>query len=199
MIHPDSELRFVSQEVGYGVFATRFIPKGTISYIKDPLEIDIPEEKVPSFDPDIQQIIEKYAYIDERGHFIISWDHGKYINHCCNCNTMSTGYGFEIAIRDIYPGEEITDEYGLFNMDQSMPLICSKGTCRGMIYPDDLERYGEQWDARVKDALSAFHAVPQPLLHWLDPSVGQKLEAYLSGEGPYTSVMQLRRGTRSRA
>ena len=198
MIHPDSELRFVSQEVGYGVFATRFIPKGTISYIKDPLEIDIPEEKIPSYDPDIQQIIEKYAYVDERGHFIISWDHGKYINHCCNCNTMSTGYGFEIAIRDIHPGEEITDEYGLFNMDQSMSLVCNRGTCRGMVQPDDLERYGELWDARVQEALAAFNTVEQPLLHWLDPAIGERLHSYLNGQGAYVSVMQLRKATRSR-
>lgn len=192
MIHPDSELRFVSPEVGYGVFATRFIPKGTICYIKDPLEIDIPADRIASFDPGIQQIIEKYAYVDERGHSIISWDHGKYINHCCNCNTMSTGYGFEIAIRDIETGEEITDEYGLFNMDQSMSLVCGRGNCRHSIQPDDLIQYGHVWDAQVKEALSEFNRVPQPLIHWLDPLTGNRLQAYLEGKGEYTSVMHLK-------
>lgn len=192
MIHPDSELRFVSPEVGYGVFATRFIPKGTISYIKDPLEIDIPEDKIKSYDPGIQQIIDKYAYVDERGHAIISWDHGKYINHCCNCNTMSTGYGFEIAIRDIQPGEEITDEYALFNIEQPMSLFCNRGNCRGMVHPDDPERYSEAWDEQIRGALAVFREVQQPLLHWLDPAVGEKLYAYLEGRGDYQSILALR-------
>lgn len=29
MIHPDTEVRFISNEIGYGVVATKFIPKGT--------------------------------------------------------------------------------------------------------------------------------------------------------------------------
>jgi hypothetical protein len=29
VIHPDTELRFVSDEIGYGVFATALIPRGT--------------------------------------------------------------------------------------------------------------------------------------------------------------------------
>ena len=33
MIHPHSELRFFSPEVGWGVYATRFIPKGTITWV----------------------------------------------------------------------------------------------------------------------------------------------------------------------
>jgi len=31
VIHPDTELRFVNPDIGYGVFATRFIPKGSIT------------------------------------------------------------------------------------------------------------------------------------------------------------------------
>ncbi|MHC5084588.1 MAG: SET domain-containing protein, partial [Planctomycetota bacterium] len=34
MIHPDTELRKVNETIGYGVFATRHIPKGTILYVK---------------------------------------------------------------------------------------------------------------------------------------------------------------------
>ena len=41
MLHPDTELRVVSADIGFGVFATALIPKGTIVYIKDPLEIEI--------------------------------------------------------------------------------------------------------------------------------------------------------------
>ena len=34
MIHPDTELRFISDEVGYGVFATALIGRGTITWVR---------------------------------------------------------------------------------------------------------------------------------------------------------------------
>ncbi|MEX0823486.1 MAG: SET domain-containing protein-lysine N-methyltransferase, partial [Balneolaceae bacterium] len=98
MIHPHTELRFVNQKKGRGVFATRFILKGTITYVKDELEIEIPPDDPRLADPAYRDIIETYSYIDRDGTMVISWDHAKYVNHCCQCNTMSTGYGFEIAI-----------------------------------------------------------------------------------------------------
>jgi hypothetical protein len=39
MMHPNSEVRFVNEQVGLGVFATSFIPTGTIVYVDDPLDI----------------------------------------------------------------------------------------------------------------------------------------------------------------
>ena len=41
MIHPNTELRFINPVVGYGVFATDFIPEGTITYVKDSLELEV--------------------------------------------------------------------------------------------------------------------------------------------------------------
>lgn len=41
MIHPKTELRYINDTVGYGVFATDRIPKGTIVYVKDSLEITV--------------------------------------------------------------------------------------------------------------------------------------------------------------
>ena len=31
MIHPDSELRFINPIIGYGLFATSVIPRGTLT------------------------------------------------------------------------------------------------------------------------------------------------------------------------
>jgi hypothetical protein len=39
MIHPHTCIRYVNPQIGYGVFATAFIPKGTIVYVKDDLEL----------------------------------------------------------------------------------------------------------------------------------------------------------------
>jgi len=35
MIHPDTEVRFINDEIGYGVVAKKLIPKGTITWVQD--------------------------------------------------------------------------------------------------------------------------------------------------------------------
>ena len=117
MIHPNTELKLINEHIGYGVFATADIPEGTIVYVKDSLELIVSPTDYLMHSEAMKDVIEKYSYIDEKGNRIISWDFAKYVNHCCNCNTISTGYGFEMAIRDIQKGEQITDEYGIFNLD----------------------------------------------------------------------------------
>ena len=86
MIHPDTELRQVSPEVGYGVFATAFIPKGTIVYIKDDMELVFKPDDPRRNDPLYKEIIEKYSYTEPNGNLVLSWDIAKFVNHCCNCN-----------------------------------------------------------------------------------------------------------------
>ena len=192
MIHPDTELRFVNLQIGFGVFATAFIPKGTLLYVKDELEIEISPERFNSMDQLHQSIVEKYSYIDQHGTRIISWDHAKYVNHRCDCNSMSTGYGFEIAIRDIEKGEEITDEYGLFNIASVIPIECQCPECRTVLLPSDHEHYYPQWDELVKTALARLNAVKQPLMPFVDTQTQADLQSYLDGHRPYRSVLALK-------
>ena len=42
MIHPHTEPRHTGTDVGLGVFATALIPRGTIVYVMDSLEIVLP-------------------------------------------------------------------------------------------------------------------------------------------------------------
>ena len=35
MIHPDTELRFIDATLGFGVFATRFIRRGTVTWVRE--------------------------------------------------------------------------------------------------------------------------------------------------------------------
>ena len=197
MIHPNAEMRFINSEIGYGVFATAFIPKGTMTYVKDALEIEVTPDKFQTFTPLMQEVIEKYSYIDDQGVRIISWDHAKYVNHCCHCNTMSTGYGFEIAIRDIQAGEEITDEYGLFNMEHDMEIWCAKPGCRGRIGAGDWDVYMQSWDAAVRGALANFDKVEQPLSCLLDSSTLSSLREFLETGISYHSVERLRRSPKN--
>ncbi len=192
MIHPHTRLHYINDEIGYGVFATEFIPKGTITYVKDALEPEVSPEEFSQHTPEMQEVIEKYSYIDERGLRIISWDFGKYVNHCCHCNTMSTGYGFEIAIRDINPGEEITDEYGMFNIERPMQLTCKFNDCRGSVCKNDIDSHYRDWDEKIKLALSEMTEVEQPLMSFLNPPVQEEVQEFLKDPAKYKSVYALK-------
>jgi len=188
MIHPDTELRLVSEAIGYGVFATQAIPRGTVTYVKDGLEIELTPRQFERLDEAHRQIVDKYSYIDPRGKRIVSWDHAKYVNHRCECNTISTGYGFEIAIRDIAAGEEITDEYGLFNLQAPMAVDCGCSNCRKLLHPSDPEQLAPTWDKWVIAALARLQQVEQPLWHLVDRRTRKAVQDYLSGSKPYRSV-----------
>lgn len=189
-MHPDTELRFVSPEIGFGVFATRHIPAGTITYVQDSLDIEIDANRYAALDPLQKQTVDRYAFIDPEGNRVLCWDHGKYVNHCCHANTISTGYGFEIAIRDIMPGEQVTDDYGLFNLPYDMEVTCTKTDCRKTISGKDIARYYSGWDARIIESLKYTDKVPQALLPYLDQDVRESVFSYIAGEAEYLSVLQ---------
>ncbi|WP_420577267.1 SET domain-containing protein [Ekhidna sp.] len=192
MIHPKTEIKHISDEVGYGVFATELIPEGTIVYVKDSLEIVVSPTDYLLYSGEMQEVIEKYSYIDETGNRIISWDFAKYVNHCCNCNTISTGYGFELAIRDIQPGEQITDEYGIFNLETEIPLICGQKNCRKKVGPTDFEDYYETWDIKIKQSISHLFEVEQPLMPLIDMKTRGELDQFFQDPAKYKSVYALK-------
>jgi uncharacterized protein len=192
MIHPNTVLKFVSETIGYGVYATRDIPEGSIVYVKDSLELIITPTDYLLHTPEMKTVVDKYSYIDEKGNRIISWDFAKYVNHCCNCNTISTGYGFEIAIRDIKAGEQITDEYGIFNLDQEMTLVCGEQNCRKIIKPVDFDIYYQDWDAKIKNSIGKLFEVDQPLMPFVEEQTRKELDDFFTNPERYKSVYSLR-------
>lgn len=165
MIHPDTELRFVSPAVGYGVFATRRIPRGTVTWILDPLDQLLPPTRVAELSPANQDLLIRYAYLDQRGNTVLSWDHGRFVNHSCDSSTASGGNDeFEIALRDIEAGEEITDDYAELETDEAFPCACGAATCRGEVSPRTRAAPRLALQARVQEVLAFAASVPQPLL-----------------------------------
>jgi hypothetical protein len=145
------------------VFATKFIPKGSITWVRDDLDQTFSAEQIQRMEPLFRQTIDKYSFVDARGHHVLCWDHSRFFNHSCNANCLSAGYDFEIAIRDIQPGEELTDDYGTLNIRESFRCACNSALCREYVYPDDMERLGKAWDERVQAAFAAIASVEQPL------------------------------------
>src|SRR3954468_8544713 len=117
MMHPDTEIRYISDEVGVGVVATKLIPKGTIIWIKDDLDIILDEEYIESLDDVRKELIYKYSYEDNDGEYVLCWDHARYMNHSFNPNCVDTAYDFELAARDIQPSEQLTCDYGAMGDD----------------------------------------------------------------------------------
>ena len=192
MIHPGTTLKGVSDTIGVGIFATSFIPKGTLVYVQDDLEIELSPSEFDGLDEPLKAMAEKFSFIDPRGYRILSWDTAKYVNHSCDPNTMSAGYGFEIALRDIEPGEEITDEYGLFNLQHDIECLCGSENCRQVIRSTDIDEYYEVWDERIRNALQLIHSVEQPLIGLMDPERREALDEYLETGHGFRSVRALK-------
>lgn len=188
MIHPDTELRFIDPEMGYGVFATRFIPKGTITWMIDKLDREFTPLEVKQHQRIYRDIFSKYCYRNNKGNYILCWDHGRYVNHSFKSNCLTTAYGFEIAVRDIHPGEELTDDYGYLNVDEPFDAR-SEGTDRRVVYPDDLLRMYPVWDQLVGDAFPDILKVDQPLRELISLSTWRTVEKVAQGEEPMRSVL----------
>ena len=164
MIHPGSELRFISPEVGYGVFATEAIPRGTFLWVLDCFDRILTPREVGALQPLLRMVVDKYAYQAADGNFVFCWDFGRYMNHCCEPTSRGVGDAFEVAVRDIKAGEELTCEYGTLNLLKPMNCYCGAPSCRGVICRDDSDRLFARWDEEASSAFALSHTVPQPLL-----------------------------------
>ena len=162
MLHPHTELRFIKKEIGYGVIATRFIPRGTIIWVRDELDQTVTPIQMEKFKAAYGDKLEKYCFM-ERGRWILCWDIARYVNHSCDANCMETGFDFEISVRDIYPGEELTEDYGTLNLSSSLKCYCGSPHCRQIVRPDDPLRLADHWDQVVRMAFPCVASVPQPL------------------------------------
>lgn len=163
MVHPHTELRFVNPLIGWGVFATRAIPKGTIVWALDPLDQHFNPEQAAALPAFARRQLQIYAYTDGVGRQILCWDHARFFNHSCDANCLALGYDFELAVRDIAVGEELTDDYGTLNPDEPFPCGCAAPHCRGRVLPDDMQRLGQRWNAAAREAFFQIPAVAQPL------------------------------------
>jgi hypothetical protein len=189
MIHPHTELRFINDIVGHGVVATQFIPAGTITWALDKLDREFTKKEVKRLDTLYQDILEFYSYRNKKGNMILCWDHGRYVNHSFKSNCLTTAYDFEIAIRDIHPGEELTDDYGYLNISEPFKAF-DEGTERKIVYPDDLVNFHEIWDKQIAAVFSRINEVKQPLLPILSKATRDEVDLVLSGKKKLASILE---------
>lgn len=98
---------------GIGLFASEFIPKGTVTWEYDPrFDIAYSKEDVLEMSDSAQEQFWKYAYFDkELAKYVLCFDDQRFINHASeNYNIKSTPRQ-DVACRDIQPGEELLCNY----------------------------------------------------------------------------------------
>lgn len=188
MMHPHTELRYIDEKIGFGVFATQLIPKGTITWALDELDQTLEPEAVQTLDEDRKKLVLKYSYRNQDGKYILCWDNGRYVNHSFHANCIGTAYEIEIAVRDIQPGEQLTDDYGSLNVDEPFECFPEQGTDRTRVMPGDLLQYADQWDAQVLDAFRYYNDVEQPLAHLIRPEFQDKIEMAASEQRLVDSI-----------
>ena len=132
MLHPDIVVK-KSPISGKGLFAKRNIPKGTILLISPKVRV-YSMSQYNAFSKKYRAILRKYSCEDDEGNLVYHIDNVKYWNHGCNPNASYIG-DFEIAIRNIKTGEELTYDYGLIHPRWLPAMKCRCGTagCRKLI------------------------------------------------------------------
>lgn len=188
MIHPHTELRYISPEVGYGVVATQFIPAGTITWVLDKLDREFTPKDFQKLEPIYQDILETYTFRNNKGNLVLCWDHGRYVNHSFNSNCLTTAYDFEIAIRDINIGEQLTDDYGYLNISSPFRGI-EEGTKRKVVYPDDLLKYHKVWDKKINKVFPDIGKVPQALKELISKDVWKEIDDVLNKKVEMKSIL----------
>jgi hypothetical protein len=152
---------------GDGTFAGEFIPKGTIVYFYSTDEIFISQNEFLLLSEAKRDTILKYGVQDEAGNWVDGEDK---LNHSCDANILSIfidGIYCDIAVKDIYEGEEITIDYGLFysSSPYNKECNCNTSICRKIVtsgLPTDIQTQ-ERWHSRISEAISHIHEVKQNL------------------------------------
>ncbi len=188
MIHPNTELKFISREVGYGVVATEFIPAGTITWVLDKLDREFTPTAFEAMSPIYQNILDTYTYRNSDGNFVLCWDLGRYVNHSFNSNCLTSAYDFELAIRDIQPGEQLTDDYGYLNIPQPFRGV-DEGTKRKIVYPDDLLRYYKTWDKKLMGVFGNIPKLDQPLRELITETIWTEINMVSKGKAKMKSIL----------
>jgi hypothetical protein len=188
MIHPDTEVRFISPEKGRGLVAAAFIPQGTVTWALDPLDREIRPAELAAYEEKYREILLTYSFRNKAGNYIFCWDNGRHINHSFHNNCCLTPYGIELAVRDILPGEELTDDYGYLNIIAPFVPAPEDGG-RGLVRPDDLRRHWQHWDRQLAAAWPFVPQVDQPLRPFIADDVWRIISLIAGGKRPADSIL----------
>src|ERR1700722_4154018 len=114
---------------GFGVFADQYISKGAIIWTFEPkLDLSLPREQIRRLPALPRAYLKHFAYLSSRtNRYVLCFDNARYFNHSDMPNTRSTekllhSESVDIAVRNIFFGEELTTDYGEFDIEKEYKL-----------------------------------------------------------------------------
>lgn len=109
---------------GIGCFADELIPKGTLIWrFVDGFDLKIPVSQVSKLTGHGKETFLKYGYLSKLGqYYVLCFDDARFFNHSFSPNVLEIPSldheePYDIAARDIQPGEELTSNYSSFEAD----------------------------------------------------------------------------------
>jgi len=106
---------------GYGVFATRATPTGTVvSRYLPPFDVQYPAALLDALSEAERTYLRTYSYLSRfTGVYVLPGDHDRYMNHSDHPNVgmNPNGNTENLALRDIAAGEELTCDYRTFDAE----------------------------------------------------------------------------------
>ena len=184
MLIPNTELKYVSDEVGNGVFTKKFIPKGTLVWVKTELDIIVSASNEQKFKNELSN---QFEFRNNKGEHLLLHDNARFINHSFKANCIVTVYNFFIAVFDIFPDEEITIDYGTLNIKK--PIVFNTNTEEDTVNPNDIILYHSIWDKRVENAMKNFKKVNQYIEECLVADVKKELNLISLGIQKMPSIL----------
>lgn len=120
-----------TENMGKTVVARCFIPQGTIlGWCCDKCEVCTIDHIMEKTNSDYYQ---KYCFVREDQKRVLTCGVFRYLNHSCDANLVPlsiSDLNFDILIKDIEKGEEITYDYRFFSdYDEYMECLCGKENC----------------------------------------------------------------------
>lgn len=103
---------------GIGVFADQFVPRGTKTWELDArFDHIMSKEDVNALSQYGREEMAIHAYLDVKTDvYVLCSDNAKFMNHSTSPTIDSFGE-YDIAVRDIQPGEELTCDYSIFDAE----------------------------------------------------------------------------------
>lgn len=141
---------------GHGLFATTPIPRGTlIDHRCDRCKVICTRQQLETMSPGEQDKVLEHTYTTDTGDVILDCSIGRYMNHSCNANVLESDGGFDIAVRDIPAGEEVTCDYRQFHDPcEGFACQCGQPSCWGQVdcrfpLPEAIRR---EWRRKLESA-----------------------------------------------
>ena len=136
-------------------------------------------------EPPYRAILDKYCFVGADSSLILCWDIARFVNHSCAPSCLAPGYDFEVAVRDIKSGEELTDDYASLNLETDFECDCGCPECRGTVRSDDALRLVDHWDEQVAGVFPRLREVEQPLWTFVNEKEKEQVAKVLdSGARP---------------